>query len=42
LGGLLTIFAIVFGILIFRRRDTHVEDSKLRPPFDGRSEQGAH
>jgi protein SCO1 len=42
MGGLLTIFTIVIGILIFRRRDNHVPDSRLRPPFDGRSEQGAH
>jgi len=42
LGGLLTIFTIVAGILIFRRRDTHAPDPKLRPPFSGRSEQGAH
>jgi protein SCO1 len=42
LGGVLTIFTIVLGILIFRRRDTHASDPKLRPPFSGRSEQGAH
>lgn len=42
LGGLLTIFTIVAGILIFRRRDLHPPDSNLRPPFRGRSEQGAH
>jgi protein SCO1/2 len=42
LGGVLTIFTIVAGILIFRRRDTHATDPKLRPPFSGRSEQGAH
>jgi protein SCO1/2 len=42
LGGLFTIFTIVAGILIFRRRDTHAPDPKLRPPFSGRSEQGAH
>jgi protein SCO1/2 len=42
LGGVLTIFTIVLGILVFRRRDTHASDPKLRPPFSGRSEQGAH
>ena len=42
LGGVLTIFTIVAGILIFRRRDTHAPDPKLRPLFSGRSEQGAH
>jgi protein SCO1/2 len=41
LGGILTIFTIVVGILIFRRRD-HAPGPKLRPPFRGRSEQGAH
>jgi protein SCO1/2 len=42
LGGVLTIFTIVAGILIFRRRDTHAADPTLRPPLRGRSEQGAH
>jgi protein SCO1 len=42
LGGVLTIFTIVVGILIFRRRDLNAPDPKLRPPFSGRSEQGAH
>jgi protein SCO1 len=42
LGGILTIFTIVAGILIFRRRDAHAPDSKAHPPFSGRSEQGAH
>ena len=42
LGGVLTIFTIVAGILIFRRRDTHAPDPTLRPPLRGRSEQGAH
>jgi protein SCO1/2 len=42
LGGVLTIFTIVAGILIFRRRDTHAPDPTLRPPFHGGSEQGAH
>jgi protein SCO1/2 len=37
LGGVLTIFTIVAGILIFRRRDIHAPDPKLRPPFSGRS-----
>jgi protein SCO1/2 len=42
LGGILTILTIVAGILIFRRRDLHAPGPKLRPPFSGRSEQGAH
>jgi protein SCO1/2 len=42
LGGVLTIFTIVAGILIFRRRDTHAPGATSRPPFHGRSEQGAH
>jgi protein SCO1 len=42
LGGVLTIFTIVAGILIFRRRDTHAPGATPRPPFHGRSEQGAH
>jgi len=42
LGGVLTIFTIVAGVLIFRRRDMRAPDPKLRPPFSGRSEQGAH
>jgi protein SCO1/2 len=42
LGGILTILTIVVGILIFRRRDLHASGPKLRPPFSGRSEQGAH
>jgi protein SCO1 len=40
-GGVLTIFTIVAGILIFRRRDIPVPDAKSDPP-SGRSEQGAH
>ena len=40
LGGLLTILAIVAGILIFRRRD--VRATKLHPPLRGGSAQGAH
>jgi protein SCO1 len=42
LGGVLTIFTIVAGILIFRRRDTHSSGPTSRPPFHGRNEQGAH
>ena len=42
MGGLLTILTIVAGFLIFRRRDLHAPGPKLRPPFRGRSEQGAH
>ncbi len=41
LGGILTIFAIVAGIAIFRRRDLHPPDANSRPPFGGRTEQGA-
>ena len=41
LGGLLTIFTIVAGILIFRRRDVRAA-SASRPPLQGGSEQGAH
>jgi protein SCO1 len=40
LGGLLTIFVIVVGILIFRRRDLRA--TKLHPPLRGGSAQGAH
>src|SRR3984893_18271602 len=40
LGGILTIFSIVAGILIFRRRD--VRGTKLHPPLRGGSAQGAH
>lgn len=42
LGGILTIFTIVAGILIFRRRDVRAAAPNLRPPFHGGSEQGAH
>lgn len=42
LGGLLTIFTIVGGLLIFRRRDTRVASATSRPPLHGGSEQGAH
>jgi protein SCO1/2 len=42
MGGLFTIFAIVAGILIFRRRDSNPPDSKLHSSFRGRSHQGAH
>jgi protein SCO1/2 len=42
LGGVLTIFTIVAGILIFRRRDTHAASGTSRPPLRGGSEQGAH
>lgn len=40
LGGLLTIFALVAGILLFRRRDLRA--TKLHPPLRGGSAQGAH
>lgn len=48
LGGILTIFAIVAGIAMFRRRDTSARiralhaSSNLHPPRRGGSEQGAH
>jgi len=42
LGGILTIFTIVVGILIFRRRDVRAAAPNSRPPFHGGSEQGAH
>ena len=42
LGGILTIFTIVAGILIFRRRDVHAEFANSRPPRPGGPEQGAH
>ena len=41
LGGLLTIFTIVAGILIFRRRDIRSASATSRPPLQGGSEQGA-
>ncbi len=42
LGGVLTIFAIVVGIVIFRRRDVRAASATSRPPLQGGSEQGAH
>lgn len=42
LGGVLTILCIVGGILIFRRRDTHLQRAKLRQPLSGVTERGAH
>jgi protein SCO1 len=42
LGGILTIFTIVAGILIFRRRDVRAATHNSRPPIQGGSEQGAH
>ena len=42
LGGILTIFTIVAGILIFRRRDVRAASTISRPPLHGGSEQGAH
>jgi protein SCO1 len=42
LGGILTIFTIVAGILIFRRRDIRAASATSRPPLQGGSEQGAH
>jgi protein SCO1/2 len=40
LAGLLTIFTLVAGILLFRRRDLRA--TKLHPPLRGGSAQGAH
>jgi protein SCO1 len=42
LGGILTIFVIVAGILIFRRRDVRAASVISGPPLQGGSEQGAH
>jgi protein SCO1 len=42
LGGILTIFTIVAGIVIFRRRDVRAASATSRPPLRGGSEQGAH
>jgi len=42
LGGILTIFTIVAGILIFRRRDVRAASATSRPPLHGGSQQGAH
>jgi protein SCO1/2 len=41
LGGVLTIFSIVAGILIFRRKDVRAASATSRPPQGG-PEQGAH
>lgn len=42
LGGILTIFTLVAGILIFRRRDVRVAARNSHPPVHGGSQQGAH
>ena len=42
LGGILTVFSIVAGILIFRRRDVRAASIRSCPPFQGGPEQGAH
>jgi protein SCO1 len=42
LGGILTIFSIVAGILIFRRRDVRAASAISRPPLQGGPQQGAH
>ena len=42
LGGVLTIFSIVAGILIFRRRDVRTASASSRPPLHGGPQQGAH
>jgi protein SCO1 len=41
LGGILTIFSIVAGILLFRRRDVRAASASSRPPLQGGPEQGA-
>lgn len=41
LGGVLTIFTIVAGILIFRHRDLKARARDLHPPFHGGSAGGA-
>jgi protein SCO1/2 len=41
LGGILTIFSIVAGILIFRRRDVHPASNSSRPLTQGGAHQGA-
>ena len=42
LGGILTILAIVVGILVFRRRDARAASATSRPPLHGGSQQGAN
>jgi len=42
LGGVLTIFMIIGGILIFRRRDAHQTVAMRNAPADGYDERGAH
>ena len=42
LGGVLTILSIVGAILIFRRRDTRLQQTKLRQPPSGCPGRGAH
>jgi protein SCO1 len=42
LGGILTVFTIVAGILLFRRRDVRAASATSRPSLQGGSEQGAH
>ena len=42
LSGVLTILAIVVGIVIFRRRDVRAASATSRPPLHGGSKQGAH
>ena len=41
LGGILTIFSIVAGILIFRRRDVHAASNSSCPLTQGGAHQGA-
>src|ERR1700674_5330239 len=41
LGGVLTILSIVGAILIFHRRDTRSQQTKLRQPLSGCPERGA-
>lgn len=42
LGGVLTIFCIVGGILIFRRRETAMAANNLRQPSNEHPERGVH
>ena len=41
LGGILTIFSIVAGILIFRRRDVHAASNSSHPASQAGAQQGA-
>jgi len=41
LGGILTVFSIVAGILIFRRRDVHAASNSSNPASQAGAQQGA-